>query len=123
MRQALYPPGHWEIGQSLFQVGVVERRGGRLTQAEDFTRRAWEICAQDPGRGPEHGRTRLMWLHLAEIRLELGRVEEAQAMIEELSPEWWASLKPTGQLLPLAQRVKGCTLATLGELEEAESLL
>ena len=123
VRQALYPEGHWEVGQSLFQVGVAERRAGDLVRAEDFTRRAWEVYAKDPSRGPNAGRTRFMWFHLAEIRLALGRAEEAEAMLEELPPEWWTTQKPTGQLLPLAQRAKGCTLAALGELDAAESLL
>lgn len=123
IRRELYPEGHSEIGQSLFQIGVVERLGGDLVQAEDFTQKAWEVYAQDASRGPTHGRTRFLWLHLAEIRLELGRAAEAKVMLDELPPEWWSSLNPAGQLLPLAQRVKGCTSAKLGELEEAENLL
>ncbi|MEM7352630.1 MAG: tetratricopeptide repeat protein, partial [Acidobacteriota bacterium] len=121
VRQRLYPQGHWEIGQSLYQLGIVHRRSADLNRAEELLHEAWQVYVRE--RGPEYGRTIFMWLHLADVRFALGRAQETEAMLEELTPAWWASRKPTSRLLPLARRVLGCTLGALGRLAEAEDLL
>ncbi|MEO1368399.1 MAG: tetratricopeptide repeat protein, partial [Acidobacteriota bacterium] len=64
-----------------------------------------------------------LWIHLAEVRLAQGRVEEAERMLGELTEEWWASRKPTSRLLSLARRATGCVAAARGRRAEAEERL
>lgn len=123
IRQKLYPPGHLELAQGFYQLGLFHRKLGDFVRAEELLNEAWTIYAEHPERGKKNGRTIFYWLHLAEVRLAQGRADEAREMIDELSEEWWASRKPTSQLLSLAERALGCTLSAQGELEEAEPLL
>ncbi|MEO1088492.1 MAG: tetratricopeptide repeat protein, partial [Acidobacteriota bacterium] len=123
VRRLLYPEGHWEIAQSLYQRGALQWRLGDLASAEATLHDAWSFYAEDPALGRGSGRAIFLWIQLAEVRLAQGRVEEAERMLDELTPEWWASRKPTSRLLSLAQRATGCVAAARGRFDEAEETL
>ena len=120
VQRVVYPKGHWEIARSQYQLGMIHFRSGDLEKAEEFMYRAWRYYMDDPDRGPSKGRTIFYWLHLAEIRLGLGRIEE---VLEMLYPHPPAGFKDGGLLRPLAGRVLGCALAAQGLTAKAEAQL
>ncbi len=52
IRERAYGPEHWEVGQTLYNLGVLQHFQGRLERAETYYRRA--LAVQQAALGPAH---------------------------------------------------------------------
>jgi serine/threonine protein kinase len=77
IRQAVHPPGHWEIAESLIQLGLIKRLQLEFEAAEPLLDRSLDIVLNTPVRDPSA--IAEVWSQLGMLYLDQGRTDEAIA--------------------------------------------
>ncbi len=75
IRERTYGPGHWKVGQTLYNLGVLHHFQGDLDRAEPFYRRA--LAVQQRALGPGHPDLADTLDNYADIMSVTGRGTEA----------------------------------------------
>ena len=114
-------PGHFRLGFSVCNLGLAYWKVGRLAEAEALLRRALEIW--EAAFGSEHELLDEVWLGLAGVHRDRGRLAESEELFEKVLARLQDSEGDEDPNLAMARKEYAVLLRATGRAEQAAELL